>query len=256
MSARCVAYILTVNLPSHLVVSKVKHWELKFMLPPPKVVDLCRKVEVTSVNWKSQDAGTIASVALVSYKWHGIMCWNVAKGTLIWHLPMEEWYVSACDHVELFQFLRNNSTTLSMSPDGRFAATFGFSKFFEVRELKSRTVQSLHWQGLVIRPKKHAEAPLVCFAHEGFAVAGAAGGESKVHVWDAGRGDRLLSLDHGGECDIQEKGTVLNYSITDGFKVHSLVVRNIQHTMTNLLIWRSIDYFREGQGLFLDYNQR
>ena len=43
------------------------------MLPPPKVVDLCQKVEVTSVNWKSQDASTIASVALVSYKWHGIM---------------------------------------------------------------------------------------------------------------------------------------------------------------------------------------
>ena len=40
--------------------------------------------------------------------------------------------------------------------------------------------------------------PSVCFAHEGFAVAGLATGESKVHVWNAGRGDRLLSLDHGG----------------------------------------------------------
>jgi hypothetical protein len=39
----------------------------------------------------------------------------------------------------------------------------------------------------------------VCFAHEGFAVAGAAGG-NKVHVWDAERGDELLSLDHGGKC--------------------------------------------------------
>jgi hypothetical protein len=43
------------------------------MLPPPGVVDLCRKVEVSSVNWVSQLAGANASVALVSYKWHGIM---------------------------------------------------------------------------------------------------------------------------------------------------------------------------------------
>jgi hypothetical protein len=54
-----------------------------------------------------------------------------------------------------------------------------------------------------MQPKTLAETPSVCFAHEGFAVAGAAG-ESKVHVWDMERGDRLLSLDHGGECDIQE----------------------------------------------------
>ena len=54
-----------------------------------------------------------------------------------------------------------------------------------------------------MRPKTLAETPSVCFDHEGFAVAGAAG-ESKVHVWDMERGDRLLSLDHGGECDIQE----------------------------------------------------
>jgi hypothetical protein len=46
---------------------------LKFTLPCPKVEDLRQKVEVTSVNWKSKLAGEIASVALVSYKWHGIM---------------------------------------------------------------------------------------------------------------------------------------------------------------------------------------
>jgi hypothetical protein len=46
---------------------------LKFTLPAPNVVDLRRKVEVTSVNWESQLAGATASVALVSYKWHGIM---------------------------------------------------------------------------------------------------------------------------------------------------------------------------------------
>jgi hypothetical protein len=55
-----------------------------------------------------------------------------------------------------------------------------------------------------MRPKKLAETPLVCFAHEGFAVVGAAAAESKVHVWDSERGDRLLSLDHGGECDVRE----------------------------------------------------
>jgi hypothetical protein len=44
----------------------------------------------------------------------------------------------------------------------------------------------------------------VSFAHEGFAVVGTAGG-NKVHVWDAERGDELLSLDHGGVCHIFEE---------------------------------------------------
>jgi hypothetical protein len=39
----------------------------------------------------------------------------------------------------------------------------------------------------------------VCFAHEGFAVAGAIN-DNKVRVWDAEHGDQLLSLDHGGKC--------------------------------------------------------
>ena len=57
----------------------------------------------------------------------------------------------------------------------------------------------MQWQGPVTQPKKLAENSSVCFAHEGLAVAGAAAGESKVHMWDAERGDRFLSLDHGGE---------------------------------------------------------
>jgi hypothetical protein len=61
----------------------------------------------------------------------------------------------------------------------------------------------MQWQGPDILRKKLAKTPSVCFAHEGFAMAGA-GGESKVHVWDAEHGDRLLSLDHGGECNVRE----------------------------------------------------
>ncbi len=48
--------------------------------------------------------------------------------------------------------------------------------------------------GLQLGPTK--DQP-VCFAHGGFAVAGASN-ETQVHVWDAERGDQLLSLDHGG----------------------------------------------------------
>lgn len=84
-----------------------------------------------------------------------------------------------------------------------------------MRELRSRTVQRLQWQGPIIPAPESSHAsqlkigeiqqdkPVkdkpVCFAHDGFAVAGAAGG-NKAHVWDAERGDELLSLDHGGEC--------------------------------------------------------
>jgi hypothetical protein len=88
------------------------------------------------------------------------------------------------------------------------------SKAFEVRGLSSGTVQRLRWQGPIIpAPETRQIGKLkivgtqikpikdkpVCFAHDGFAVAGAANG-NKVHVWDAERGDEMLSLDHGGEC--------------------------------------------------------
>ena len=100
------------------------------------------------------------------------------------------------------------------------------------------TVQTLRWQGSIIPasephhvgrlktgPTLAQDKPIkdkpVCFAHEGFAVAGAAG-RNKVHVWDVGRGDELLSLDHGGECHGFEEDRTKN--ITEGSKVHSLVV--------------------------------
>jgi hypothetical protein len=62
----------------------------------------------------------------------------------------------------------------------------------------------------------------VCFAHEGFAVAGAVS-EKSVYVWDTERGDQLLSLDHGGKFPkYKETNTE---SITEGSKVRTLVVR-------------------------------
>ena len=45
----------------------------------------------------------------------------------------------------------------------------------------------------------------ICFAHEGFAVAGSVNG-NKVYVWDAECGDELLTLDHGGKLVAFEKG--------------------------------------------------
>ena len=77
------------------------------------MIDFRREVEVTSVNWENQSAATIASFAVVSYKWHGIMyanctlmeditvnlslgfsvrCWDVINLTVLWQLPMEDWY--------------------------------------------------------------------------------------------------------------------------------------------------------------------
>jgi len=69
------------------------------------------------------------------------------------------------------------------------------SKNFEVRELKSGAVQTMQWHAPIAQRHSPQTHP-VCFAHEGFAVAGAAS-DTKVHVWDAERGDLLLSLDHG-----------------------------------------------------------
>lgn len=87
---------------------------MKVKLPPPNMIDFRREVEVTSVNWENQNAATIASFAVVSYKWHGIMyincslvedikadlsldfsvrCWDVKNLTILWQLPMEDWHV-------------------------------------------------------------------------------------------------------------------------------------------------------------------
>ncbi|KAH9177856.1 WD40-repeat-containing domain protein [Lactarius sanguifluus] len=129
---------------------QVESWELKVKLPPPRTIDFRQEVEVTSVNWENQNAAAIASFAVVSYKWHGIMCWDMMNMMVLWQLPMKD-----CG-------------TLSLSPNGRFVATFGLSNFFEVQDLKSDTVQSL--QPLTTRPKLSKNQP-VCFIHEGFAVA-------------------------------------------------------------------------------------
>lgn len=173
---------------------QMETWDFKIKLASPGILHHShQEVEVTSVNWQSRDAAASASHVLVSYRWHGIMCWDVAARSVLWRQAMDE-----CG-------------SLSLSPDGKFAATFGLSKAFEVRELRSSTVQRLQWQGPIIpapdpshvgklkmgeTQDKLVKDGSVCFAHEGFAVAGAAGG-NKAHVWDAIHGDELVSLDHG-----------------------------------------------------------
>ncbi|KAH8981442.1 WD40-repeat-containing domain protein [Lactarius hatsudake] len=147
-------------------VEQVESWELKVKLPPPE-------------------------------------CWDVAGMTVLWQFPIDDW----C----------NGSATLSLSPDGRLAATVDKTNNFEIRDLKSGAVQSLQVRtkpavkphgirdlktgatttqgegqiGLPRLPSQH-----VSFAHEGFAVTGV-GGDNKVFVWDAERGDQLLCLEHG-----------------------------------------------------------
>ena len=72
----------------------------------------------------------------------------------------------------------------------------------------------------------------VCFAHQGFAVAGAAG-EARVCVWDAERRDELLSLDHGGKLpNIKCMIVIILKGPTEGSKVHALVVRWAGHDTT------------------------
>ncbi|KAH9051234.1 hypothetical protein EDB87DRAFT_1695587 [Lactarius vividus] len=180
-------------------VEQVESWELKVKLPPPSVLDLRRVVEVTSVNWQSQDAGTSASLAVVSYRLHGILCWDVASMTVLWQFPIDE------------------CATLSLSPDGRLAATVDRTNNFEIRDLKSGVVQSLEVRTRpAVKPHdirdlktgatttqgegqirlSRVPSQRVSFAHEGFAVTGA-GGDNKAYVWDAERGDQLLCLEHG-----------------------------------------------------------
>ena len=196
-----------------------------------------QEVEVTSVNWQDQDAAAArVSRVLVSYRWHGIVyvtefsqvlsftspsvrCWDITKMAVLQHWPMDEWYAQRILVRPADTTLPNYSGTLSLSPDCKFAATFGLSKYFEVHELKSGVTQNMQWKPSINpRPTsrhignmkvaiqttqlegqhKLAKSQPVCFAHEGFAVAGAAR-EKFVYVWDVERGDQLLSLDHGGE---------------------------------------------------------
>ncbi|KAH9024364.1 WD40-repeat-containing domain protein [Lactarius pseudohatsudake] len=134
---------------------QVESWELKVKLPPPRTIDFRREVEVTSVNWENQNAAAIASFAVVSYKWHGIMCWDVTNVTVLWQLPMKD----------------------CLQPP-------------------------------TARPKLSKNQP-VCFAHEGFAVVGAAS-DTEVYVWDTERGDQLLSLNHGDGSTIHTLATAFS----------------------------------------------
>lgn len=52
----------------------VESWELKVKLASPGTLHHDdQDIEVTSVNWESQDAAASASHVLVSYRWHGIV---------------------------------------------------------------------------------------------------------------------------------------------------------------------------------------
>ena len=102
--------------------------------------------------------------------------------------------------VQHYSSCLNCSSTLSLSPDGKFAATCGKFINFEVQELKSGAVCSMQCQVPLFPPHCISNsktstmqvAPLdaqhmcivnwcVCFAHKGFAVVGSAN-ENKVYV--------------------------------------------------------------------------
>jgi hypothetical protein len=204
-------------------------------LESPNTFNCHQNVEVTSVNWEDHDAATCLTRLLVSYRWHGIVyaieslqkfprishsSWPDAgmcrgrqfSGDLPWRNGKCGAFLRVCTLL-----IMPYSSTLSISPDGRFAATCGKFINFEVRALKSGAVRSMQCQvpsfsshrvgnsktsTMRVTPMdvQHmcTEKQSVCFAHEGFAVAGSAN-ESKVYIWDAECGDQLLTLDHGGE---------------------------------------------------------
>jgi len=139
----------------------------------------------------------------------------------------------------------NYSSMLSLSPDGRFAATCGKFTNFKVQELKSGAVHSMQCQvpshpaycvgnskitAMQVTPPdtQHmcTENQSVCFSHEGFAVASSAN-ENKVYVWDTECGDKLLTLDHGGKF-VNLRRMIVLISGTEGSKVHTLVVRQVR----------------------------
>jgi hypothetical protein len=63
----------------------VESWELKAKLASPGLLqNRDQEVEVTSVNWESQDTAASASQVLVSYRWHGIM-YDINSHTRLQH---------------------------------------------------------------------------------------------------------------------------------------------------------------------------
>jgi hypothetical protein len=88
----------------------VERWVMKVKLDSPSIFNRNHEVEVTSVNWEDKVAAARVSQVLVSYRWHGIVyalkfsqissctpclfrCWDVPKMTVLWHIPMDEWWV-------------------------------------------------------------------------------------------------------------------------------------------------------------------
>jgi hypothetical protein len=70
------------------------------------------------------------------------------------------------------------------------------------RNLRTGTMQTTSFEA----QHKPIKNPPVCFAHEGFAVAGTENDE-KVYVWDSERGDLLLTVNHGGKYPIFQNST-------------------------------------------------
>ena len=222
----------------------VESWELKAKLASPSMLVRHRDVEVVSVNWEDQDAAVHASRLVVAYKWHGIMyvikfcndliflifisrlgqmlgCDKDVHSLAIAHGGMVIEIHSCTDFC--FNVIHRHSGTFTISLDGRLAATFGPASYFEVRDLKLGTIRSMVQAASFEAQHKPTKNRPICFAHEGFAVAGAAN-DHKVHVWDAEHGDELQSLDHGGKHPRFSLKRIIN-CIIEGSKVHALVVR-------------------------------
>ncbi|KAH9064931.1 hypothetical protein EDB87DRAFT_1574671 [Lactarius vividus] len=196
-------------------VEQVESWELKVKLPPPSVLDLCQVVEVTSVNWKSQDVGTSASLAVV--------CWDVAGMTVLWQFPIDKW----C----------NGSATLSLSPDRRLTATVDRTNNFEIQDLKSGAVQSLEvcynhargWPNTIVKGTFSA-----CFAVTG------TGGDNKAYVWDAKRGDQLLCLKHGSKCTRDDPADATQTAFLEEDDRFLIVTATENSGKSYIFLWASV----------------
>ncbi|KAI0055519.1 WD40 repeat-like protein [Artomyces pyxidatus] len=165
-------------------------WETLQTVPHPPMFTNQPPI-VTSLNWNSDGE------LLVSYKWHGLICWQLSSATIIWRISMDQ-----CE-------------TLSLSSNRSLAAAYSPHRGFEVYDLTHRRFKrAMHWAEL---DRSRTEKLPVVFAHGDFAVVGGSF-SGRVSVWDVEQGDILFSLDHGADCPVGAIATFFQ-SVNDRFMV-------------------------------------
>ncbi|KAA1479807.1 WD40 repeat-like protein [Dentipellis sp. KUC8613] len=161
-------------------------WKQGSKIPLPPHLDGLedtKDVIAVSIHWHEQPRHIRDNVCdgtlLVSYLWHGTICWDLTSLTMVWRIPAL------------------NCLSAALSPDHCWLAMFRLPHEFQIYNIKS----DFRAQKMQAPLETGVQQLPVVFGHDGLALIGGSA-TGRVRVWDTTSGDRLQVLVHD-DCHVQ-----------------------------------------------------